>query len=150
MLIRILLLILFLVPTSHSVEIAIRAKTHWMDTVNTMGWSQNQLDEKARVTQKGSPILLRPDGFIWGSAEKLPDYIIIKLPGVSKSQVKKYVNRLYGSDSITVIKERPFKIPEVWVDSIANYYGGIITTTPAKIKAVMKEYNKADSSWQPE
>lgn len=146
LLIRILL-ILFMAASVNSAEILIRAKTHWLESADTTGWTQEQYDEKERVTQKGSPIVAMPDDHTWGSAEGLPDYIIVKLPDLQKSQVIQYVQSLQDTVLNRQIKQRKFRIPEVLVDSVINYYSGVVTMTPAKLISVIKEFRQG-SGWE--
>jgi hypothetical protein len=42
----------------------------------------------------GDIIVVRPDGWQWGTSECLPQYVVIKLPGVTEEYAKKYEEAL--------------------------------------------------------
>lgn len=137
---------------SNAAEILIRAQNHWMETADTTGWSQEQLDMKGRALAKGCPVVIMPDGWVWGSKEGLPDFIIVKLVRADTSnhvtveQIKQYTEGLSDQNQ-KKLKRRRYKLPEVLVDSVANYYGGIVTLTPQKLLQVIKEYRQDGSGW---
>lgn len=153
MFIKITLLIAVFCVESNAAEILIRAQNHWMETADTTGWSQDRLDKKHRATTKGCPIVIKPDGWIWGSSEGLPDFILLKLAWadttrapITPMQIKYYIEGLQDSTG-RMLKRRRFRIPGVLVDSVANYYGGVITLTPAKLLNVIKEFKQDGSGW---
>lgn len=39
----------------------------------------------------GMPVVVQPDGHQWGSAEGLPNFVILKLPGISVEKVKQFI-----------------------------------------------------------
>lgn len=41
--------------------------------------------------KRGMPVVVMEDGHAWGSEEGLPKFWIIKIPGIAKSQVEKYI-----------------------------------------------------------
>lgn len=43
--------------------------------------------------KRGMPVVVMPDGHQWGSAEGLPSFVVLKLPGVSVDRVKEYLDR---------------------------------------------------------
>jgi hypothetical protein len=46
----------------------------------------------ARASYKrGMPVVVMPDGHVWGTEEKLPAFVVLKLPGVPVSKVEKYL-----------------------------------------------------------
>lgn len=153
---KVLILILLMAVSAQPAEILIRAKAHYLETADTTGWTQEQLDIKHQVTTKGSPIVIKPDGWNWGSAECPPSFILLKLPGIQISQILKYREGLIDSTQMIFIyhedgsidttygllKKRRFKVPAILVDSVLNYYDGIITMTPQKLKKVIKEYKQ--------
>jgi hypothetical protein len=75
-------------------EILIKAKSHWMENVDRSSWDQNKLSKYARRTSVGSPIVVKPDGWNWGSKEGPPGFIVLKIPGVSVPDVSRYLEGL--------------------------------------------------------
>lgn len=150
---HIILISLLLTALAWPAEILIRAQSHWMETADTTGWTQEQLDEKHQVTTKGSPIVVKPDRFLWGNRERAPWNIIVRLawadttrPEITPHQIGYYIQALRDSTGRT-IKVAKYKVPEVLVDSVLNYHGGFVQMTPAKLLNVIKEY-KQDSGWE--
>lgn len=41
--------------------------------------------------KRGMPVVVMPDGHQWGKDERLPKFVVIKLPGVSVEKVRKYI-----------------------------------------------------------
>lgn len=52
--------------------------------------------------KKGDIIVVRPDGWEWGKEECLPNYIVVKMPGVSVEEAKKYEEPLYKVETVTI------------------------------------------------
>jgi hypothetical protein len=79
-------------------ELLVRAQKHWMDD-----FTQKQVDamtpEEKRSyearSQIGDVIVVRPDGWKWGSCECPPEYVIVKVPGMSEADAKFYEESLY-------------------------------------------------------
>lgn len=44
--------------------------------------------------KKGDVIIVRPDGWVWGKEEGLPNYMVVKLKGVPVEDVKHYEEQL--------------------------------------------------------
>ena len=76
-----------------SAELLVQAKPHWMD-----GFTQKQVDGMtvdARRSyesraQIGDVIAVRPDGWKWGKEERLPNYVVVKVPDMKLEDAKKY------------------------------------------------------------
>ena len=41
--------------------------------------------------KRGYPVVVMPDGHIWGGDERLPKFVVIKVPGVSVDRILKYI-----------------------------------------------------------
>lgn len=52
--------------------------------------------------KKGDIIVVRPDGWEWGKEEGLPNYIVVKMPGVSVEEAKVYEQPLYKTETVTI------------------------------------------------
>ena len=60
-------------------------------------------------TEVGDVIAVRPDGWGWGNQERLPYYIVIKMPGVSVEEAQKYETPLMN-DKNEIVKFRKYTI----------------------------------------
>lgn len=49
------------------------------------------LRDRRGAWKRGMPVVIMPDGHEWGLEERLPRFVIIKVPLVSVSRVEKYV-----------------------------------------------------------
>ncbi len=47
--------------------------------------------ERQGCYKRGMPVAVMPDGHQWGRKEKLPAFVVIKIPGVSPATVQKYI-----------------------------------------------------------
>lgn len=66
----------------------------------------------------GDIVIIRPDGWQWGNAECLPEYLVVRLPGVSAETIKQ-LEQAYN-DGELLIKRRRFAAPENWVKQKAK------------------------------
>lgn len=41
--------------------------------------------------KRGDIVVVMPDGHLWGSKEGLPDFVIVKVPGVDHERARKYL-----------------------------------------------------------
>lgn len=48
--------------------------------------------DRSGCYKRGMPVIIMPDGHSWGGEERLPKFILIKVPGISVDLVKKYVD----------------------------------------------------------
>lgn len=77
---------------------------------------------------KGFPVVVKPDGHVWGNGERLPEYVVIKIPNISVSQVEKYAGRWFDYTTMTVLGRRRYQLAATIVDqAVAN--GGTLTLT---------------------
>lgn len=70
------------------------------------------------ASEVGDIIVVREDGSVWGKAEGLPEYLIIKLPGISVDTIKKFEQILHddiNKPNPKVVKRRKWNIPKNWV-----------------------------------
>jgi hypothetical protein len=66
-------------------EFLLRAKPHWKDTWDSAKLatlSQQELRQYNARTQIGDIVIVRPDGWVWGNEECLPNFLVVKVPGV--------------------------------------------------------------------
>ena len=48
-------------------------------------------EKRNRCYRKGDIIVVMPDGHEWGKEERLPKFVVIKVPGMSVATAKKYI-----------------------------------------------------------
>ena len=70
-------------------------------------------DKDLQCYKRGMPVVVMPDGHPWGLEERLPSFVIVKIPGVAVDRVQKYITPEYTvsaeSDS-TVYRRRMWQI----------------------------------------
>jgi hypothetical protein len=92
--------------------------------------------------KRGMPVVVMPDGHIWGSSEGLPNFYILKLPGVSVDKVQHFINPetedggldYRGRPIINMVRRRVWKIfiedlPQATINKLNNT--GEIIISPA-------------------
>jgi hypothetical protein len=52
-------------------------------------------------TKRGMVVQIRPDGSPYGSSERLPNYVVIKIPGVKAGEVSKYLEPQLSAGSVS-------------------------------------------------
>ena len=125
----------WLVSPSFSAEFLVRAKPHWKDSWNATAVNKLSVQEKRNYdarTQVGDVIVVRPDGWEWGKEECLPNFIIIKIPGLNYDTAKQYEDALHeAADSNSVLKFRKWQIPKTFIDAaIAQGQSVVVIDSP--------------------
>lgn len=153
-------LILLFATQAHSVELLVQAKPFWQrltdipegTTKDTIAW----LRDVWHQTHRGEIIVIKPDGWTWGGMERPPQFVVIKVPGVSVAQAQKYTQGLIDStlydpladsqpDTVDV-KERRWHFLKKVVDSALVLWSvdsSFVVLTPQQAKSVVKEYDLA-------
>jgi hypothetical protein len=104
-------------------ELLVRAKGHWMDS-----FTQGQIDALPSGakdsfysrTQLGDIIVVRDDGWEWGREECLPNFVVIKLPGVAVEDVKEYEEPLMDNtdpEHPKMLKHRKHQVSQLEIQS---------------------------------
>jgi len=52
------------------------------------------------------PVLAMSDGHVWGNLERLPDFVIIKVPGISTATLDKYFDVWLNPDDTPLQRRR--------------------------------------------
>jgi len=107
-------------------ELLVRAKKHWMDDL-TQKEVDAMKDKSAYESrcQIGDVVVVKPDGWKWGKCECLPDFIVIKIPGMTEAEAKKYEEALTkevdgkeeGMKEIQIVRFRKHALPKADIDS---------------------------------
>ena len=103
------------------------------DDINKLSDEKRQSYE-AR-SQIGDIIVVRPNGWKWGKAECLPNYVVIKLPNISVEEAKKYEESLFdtaelGEDEVPIkLKKRKYQVPLVTVENYKTSNTSVVEIT---------------------
>lgn len=89
------------------------------------------------IQDYGDVVIVRPDGHVWGNVEKLPYYIVVKVPGVTVEAVKAWEGTLQkqtgtdaqGNPIFEMQKRRKFKVPTAWMNSVVSKGNDVYTVT---------------------
>jgi hypothetical protein len=65
--------------------------------------TKEQLQSYNARSQIGDIIVVRPDGWVWGKEECLPNFIVVKVPQMTETEAKKYEESLTDNTD----KEKP-------------------------------------------
>lgn len=126
-------------------EILVLAKDHWMEKTpqeERDKWDSKTKDKFNRRVKKGSPIVVKPDGWVWGKEECPPNYIVVKVPDISVEEAQKYIRRV-EQDQVVLQKtgkfmreittkkvkhRRRYQLDPTVVDAAIAVKGNLITT----------------------
>lgn len=72
-------------------------------------------EEDALRYKPGMVVAVMPDGHPWGTAEGLPNFYLLKLPGIAVDKVQKYLNSPIDSESGKMKRRRSW---QVLIDSL--------------------------------
>lgn len=125
-----LAIVLLLAAPGYPAEFLVRAKGHWKDE-----WTQQQvnaLSTQDRKTyearsQREDIVVVRPDGWQWGSKECLPDFVVIKVPGMTMAAASQYEGPLILDGRLKKAKKWHVRKQDI-DDAIANNQS-VITMT---------------------
>lgn len=111
-------------------ELLVKAKSHWKDGFTQAqidALTPKQLDEFNSRSQIGDIIVVRPDGWVWGKEECLPNFVVIKIPSLSYEDAKGFEEQLQAEvddllsptgKTMKVLKRRKYQIPLEIVNSL--------------------------------
>lgn len=97
-------------------ELLINAKAHWKDswdTIKVASLSQKELSKYNARTEIGDIIVVKPDNWRWGKEERLPNFIVVKLPKIDVKDVKIYEQSLLSGENL--LKVRKYRVPQSWI-----------------------------------
>ncbi len=114
-------------------------------------WSATHPDatkDRRGCYKRGDIVVVKPDGFEWGAAETLPDFVLVKIPGVTVDKVQALTGMQTEDDAGTPLTDEngaPITYRRrrwrVLVDNIPPAIlnelktTGEVTVTPAQIRA---------------
>jgi hypothetical protein len=123
-------------------EFLVKAKGHWMDNftqVQIDKLSSSELLNYNSRSQIGDIVVIRSNGWKWGKAECLPDFIVIKIPELTIEECKKYGDQLFdNSDPPKILKIRKFRIPQNTTENYATLGNSIVTIASGTQTTIFK------------
>lgn len=125
-------------------ELLIKANKHWMDDLTQAEVAKlTDKDSYNSRSQMGDVVVVRPDGWKWGKAECLPDFIIVKIPDMSVEEAKKYEEPLNtpakGDAAPKLLKYRKYQISLADVEEAKRRGGILIRTKALSIKNIKEK-----------
>lgn len=144
---KFILILCFCLITSYcfGAELLVKAKSHWLDELSQAEINTLIADNKITLesynsrTQIGDIIVVRPDGWEWGREETLPIFVLVKIPDMPIEEAKQYEAVLMDNTIPTqpvILKRRKWKISSVYVDTIKQAGGSVITNKTAFLSKV--------------
>ena len=123
-------------------EFLIRAKGHWKDEWNQTkvdGLTPRERDSYNARLQLGDIIVIMPDGWKWGKAECLPDFVLVKIPDMTVEEARQYVVSITEQyyDEHNNLLERTLRckkwfLKPTWVSTIISQ-GGVFTISKDQV-----------------
>lgn len=88
--------------------------------------------DKRGCYKRGDPVVVMPDGHVWGALELKPPatggkFVVLKIPGVSVAATKKYIDR-----EVSVVDENVILTRRLWrivVDELPSGVRNTLNTT---------------------
>lgn len=108
-----LLIFLAFAKPASAAELLVQAKPNWQDDWDTVKVRNLAVKEKQTYdarAQVGDIIVVRPDGWTWGKEECLPNYVVVKIPGISYEDAQRYEDVL-KDEAGNILKKRKYRIP---------------------------------------
>src|SRR4030067_3396570 len=114
--------------------------------VDTMNIDPNK--DRRGCYKRGMPVVVMDDGHEWGKEERLPKFIIIKIPMVYKDKIMKYIEPELGMNNdgnIIIDRRRMWQIR--LVDLPLGVKNKIQSTGELIIKATSSSTGSYDYTW---
>lgn len=77
--------------------------------------------DKRGCYKRGDPVVVMPDGHEWGKEERLPKFVVVKIPGLPVATAKKYIQPFLGlpdgKGSRLIVRRRLFRFQ---LDDVPN------------------------------
>ena len=112
------ILFLLISVNSYGAELLVKAKPHWMDSIKQSEVNKMSAKERAEYDfrgQIGDIIVIRPNGWQWGSSERLPSFYVIKVPNLPYENAKHLEDKLLhppdANGERKPKRKRKFKVP---------------------------------------
>lgn len=74
-------------------EILVKARDHT---------HPDPIKDQRGAYKRGMPVCVMPDGHTWGSAEGLPAFVVLKLPGISVERVRQFLEPIADAEGAPV------------------------------------------------
>jgi hypothetical protein len=113
-------------------ELLVKVSKHWMDDLaqaDVDKLSEAKKEHYNARTQIGDIVVVKRDGWPWGREEGLPNFIVVKLPGVDVKTVEHFIEPLMDTsipDKPKMLRRKKYRIPENWTKSKASLGNGVI------------------------
>ena len=114
-------------------ELLIRAKGHWKDEWKPSKVNSLTPPEKRSYdarTQLGDIVVVKPNGWKWGKAECLPEYVLVKIPDMTVEEAKQYEDSIYetyldenNEEQTRIVRHRKWFVKPTWMDTIISQGG---------------------------
>ena len=99
-------------------EFLIRVQNYDWDVATVSALDSDGLRSYNARSRKGDIIVVRPDGHKWGTAECLPEFVVVKVVNVLYDTVSYLENQLWSNDTKPkLLKNRRFHVPDNVVDT---------------------------------
>lgn len=98
--------------------------------------------------KRGMPVAVMPDGHPWGSEERVPKFVVMKIPLIPVSTVEKYIASWVDAtdpQNPVTIQRRRWRIR--WVDLPPSVQNTLLSTGELTIKATASYTGAFDFTW---
>jgi hypothetical protein len=118
-----ILILLLWAGNCWAAELLVRAKPHWMDSFTQVEVDKLSPGDKQSYearSQIGDIVVVRPDNWVWGKEECLPNFIVVKVPGMNEVEAKQYEQSLMeqkgiderGMPIMVMLRHRKYALPK--------------------------------------
>jgi hypothetical protein len=100
-------------------------------------------EKRNRCYRRGDIVVVMPDGHEWGKEERLPKFMVVKIPGLSVETAKKYIISAYEDTGIVDQDNHPImKMVQ------RRKYRILLDTIPTAIRTAITKDGIAEVSWE--
>lgn len=93
---------------------------------------KDPVKDKAGSYKRGDVVVVMPDGHVWGKEERLPKFMVVKIPDLSVKDAMKYIES--ETDGLVVITRRRHKF--------------LVDDTPSVIKDELNAKGEVTVAWE--
>jgi hypothetical protein len=122
---KLLFILLFCLFTTNlfAAELLCRAKKHYLDDLTQSEVDTLTPEAKEQYlarSQIGDIVVVRPDGWLWGKEECLPNYVVVKVPQVTFEEAQIYEESLQDTtnpENPKLLRHRKYALPKADIET---------------------------------
>lgn len=136
-------------------ELLVKAKAGWRESISLRdraNWTEKEVQQFRTRTRIGDIIAVKPDGHVWGNAERLPSFVVVRVSGLSLEEAQQYAERLVRRSLVgpffieheELLRRRRFQFPPALILQARVQGNDVIDVDLASLRAQIIEHTDTE------